>query len=205
MPLSSYPVSAAVAVTEMGRATEFYEGKLGLTAEGDVPDGGRTYACGEQTTLHVFPSAAAQASGATVAGWAVDDLERVVDELTANGVTFEQYHDGPVATDAKASRSWATTRAPGSRIRTATFWRWSSGRETLHARANQDSARALRLSEFPSETRWGRSALVDVGSWRRATTATTLPRFCWTARRWRATRTRSRGHRAADAPARDAG
>ena len=101
MPLSSYPVSAAIAVTEMGRATEFYEGKLGLTAEGDVPDGGRTYACGEQTTLHVFPSAAAQASGATVAGWAVDDLERVVDELTANGVTFEQYHDGPVATDAK--------------------------------------------------------------------------------------------------------
>jgi catechol 2,3-dioxygenase-like lactoylglutathione lyase family enzyme len=101
MPLSSYPVSAAVAVTEMGRARDFYEGRLGLTAGRDDPDGGRTYECGNQTTLHVFPSEAAHGSGATVAGWAVDDVEAVVDELTAKGVSFAQYDEGPVATDAK--------------------------------------------------------------------------------------------------------
>jgi catechol 2,3-dioxygenase-like lactoylglutathione lyase family enzyme len=100
--LSRYPVGAAVAVSDMKRAREFYENKLGLTAQGDDLDGGRTYECGEQTTLHIFPSPAGpHGSEATVAGWAVDDLERIVDELTANGVTFEQYDDAPIRTDDK--------------------------------------------------------------------------------------------------------
>jgi catechol 2,3-dioxygenase-like lactoylglutathione lyase family enzyme len=102
MSLSSYRVGAAIAVSDMNRAKEFYEGKLGFTAAGDDPDGGRSYECAEQTTLHVFPSpAAARASGATVAGWTVDDLEQVVDELTANGVTFERYDDEQISTDEK--------------------------------------------------------------------------------------------------------
>jgi catechol 2,3-dioxygenase-like lactoylglutathione lyase family enzyme len=100
MPLSNYRVGAAVAVSDMNRASEFYEGKLGFTAASDDPDGGRTYECGERTTLHVFPSpAGAGASGATVAGWTVDDLEQLVDELTAAGVTFERYDDPPISTD----------------------------------------------------------------------------------------------------------
>lgn len=55
MSLSDYRVDTAVAVSDMERAREFYEGKLGLSAEGDDPDGGRTYACGAGTSLHVFP------------------------------------------------------------------------------------------------------------------------------------------------------
>jgi catechol 2,3-dioxygenase-like lactoylglutathione lyase family enzyme len=102
MSLSSYRVGAAIAVSDMNRAREFYEGKLGFTAAGDDPDGGRTYECGEQTTLHVFPSpTGAGASGATVAGWTVDDLERVVDELTATDVTFERYDDEQISTNDK--------------------------------------------------------------------------------------------------------
>lgn len=102
MSLSSYRVGAAVAVSDMERAREFYERKLGLTAQGDDLDGGRTYECGERTTLHVFPSPAGlHGSNATIAGWAVDDLERIVDELAANGVTFEQYDDAAIRTDDK--------------------------------------------------------------------------------------------------------
>jgi len=42
-------------------------------------------------SLHVFPSAAyAGGTGATVADWSVDDIEPVVDELTARGVEFER-------------------------------------------------------------------------------------------------------------------
>jgi catechol 2,3-dioxygenase-like lactoylglutathione lyase family enzyme len=100
MPLSNHRVGAAVAVSDMSRAREFYEGKLGLTAAGDDADGGRTYECGEGTALHVFPSpTGARASGATVAGWTVDDLERLVDELTADGVTFERYDGEGITTD----------------------------------------------------------------------------------------------------------
>jgi catechol 2,3-dioxygenase-like lactoylglutathione lyase family enzyme len=102
MSLSSSKVGAAVAVSDMSRARQFYEDKLGLTADGDDPDGGRTYECGDQSTLHVFPSRGhAGPSGATVAGWAVDDLEAVVDELAANGVTFERYDEPGIATNEK--------------------------------------------------------------------------------------------------------
>ena len=55
MALSSYRVGAVVAVSDMKLARDFYEKKLGLTAQGDDPDGGRTYQCGEQTMLHIFP------------------------------------------------------------------------------------------------------------------------------------------------------
>lgn len=101
MGLNDGRVGAAIAVTDMARAVEFYEGKLGLRSRGDDPDGGRTYECGGGTALHVFPSPLAHASGATAAGWVVEDIEGTIDELTANGVTFEQYSDGPFATDEK--------------------------------------------------------------------------------------------------------
>ena len=102
MGLSDGRVGAAIAVSNMERAVEFYEGKLGLRSTGgDDPDGGRTYECGGGTTVHIFPSPLAQASGATAAGWRVDDAEGTIDELISNGVTFEQYSDGPFATDEK--------------------------------------------------------------------------------------------------------
>ena len=65
MSLNDGKVGALIAVADMARAVEFYEGKLGLGSGGDDPDGGRTYECGGGTTLHVF----------------------------------EQYGDGPFATD----------------------------------------------------------------------------------------------------------
>ena len=102
MGLNDSRVGAAIAVSDMDRAVEFYEGKLGLRSTGgEDPDGGRTYECGGGTTLHVFPSPLARASGATAAGWSVEDAEGTIDELISNGVTFEQYSDGPYATDEK--------------------------------------------------------------------------------------------------------
>ena len=101
MSLNDGTVGAAIAVADMARAVEFYEGKLGMRGRGDDPDGGRTYECGGGTTLHVFPSPLSQASGATAVAWVVEDVEGTVDELAANGVTFEQFSDGPFATDEK--------------------------------------------------------------------------------------------------------
>jgi catechol 2,3-dioxygenase-like lactoylglutathione lyase family enzyme len=102
MSLSSYKVSAVVAVSDLTRAKEFYEGKLGLTAdEANQPPGVRRYTCAAGTWLDVYESPDhAGKSTATLVGWNVDDLERVVDELASTGVTFEQY-DEPVKTDEK--------------------------------------------------------------------------------------------------------
>jgi catechol 2,3-dioxygenase-like lactoylglutathione lyase family enzyme len=99
--LSSYRVTAAVAVSDMGRAREFYEGALGLSGGEDSSDGGRTYPCGGRTAIHVYPSVNAGRSMATLAGWEVDDLESMVDELTVRGVTFERYDQPPIVTDEK--------------------------------------------------------------------------------------------------------
>lgn len=100
MSLSNSRVTPAVAVSDMAEARTFYEGKLGLSGGKDEGDGGHTYPCGGGTQIHVYPSATAGTSKATVAAWTVDDVERTVDELTAKGVTFEQYGE-PLNTDEK--------------------------------------------------------------------------------------------------------
>ncbi len=98
MGLSEYRVAAAIAVSDMDRARGFYEGRLGLLVGTDSGDN-VAYRCGEGTVIHVYlsPDHAGKAT-ATLAGWYVDDIEVVVDELTSTGVTFERYDEGPLIT-----------------------------------------------------------------------------------------------------------
>jgi catechol 2,3-dioxygenase-like lactoylglutathione lyase family enzyme len=99
--LSSYKVVAGLAVSDTDRAREFYEGKLGLSVGTDSGDN-VAYRCGEGTVMHVYSSPEhAGKSTATLASWYVDDIERIVDELTSKGVVFERYYEGPIVTDDK--------------------------------------------------------------------------------------------------------
>jgi catechol 2,3-dioxygenase-like lactoylglutathione lyase family enzyme len=92
MGLSRYRVDTQVAVSDMVRAVEFYEGKLGLSAERSGADGSKVYSSGGGTSLVVYPAPdTAGGSTATLATWHVDAVDQMVDELTARGVTFEQY------------------------------------------------------------------------------------------------------------------
>jgi catechol 2,3-dioxygenase-like lactoylglutathione lyase family enzyme len=102
MSLSDYEVRASIAVRDIARATEFYEGRLGLSAEGAPSAESRIYPCGGGTALHVYesPGRAAAATG-TSATWYVPHLERVVDELVAEGVEFERYDDPALRTNEK--------------------------------------------------------------------------------------------------------
>jgi catechol 2,3-dioxygenase-like lactoylglutathione lyase family enzyme len=99
MNMSTGRVRATVAVSDTARARDFYEGKLGLTPQGGGPDGVQIYPCADGTLLQVYesPEHAGKAT-ATVASWSVEDLDAVVDQLTANGVTFARY-DAPVTDD----------------------------------------------------------------------------------------------------------
>jgi catechol 2,3-dioxygenase-like lactoylglutathione lyase family enzyme len=100
MGLSDMQIVPAVAVSDMGRAREFYEGKLGLSGGEEKADGGIRYACGGGTALHVYPSPDnAGKSPATEAAFQVDDIESAVDELAANGVAFEQYDISAIKTN----------------------------------------------------------------------------------------------------------
>ena len=101
MGLSRYKVGAGLAVSDMDRAREFYEAKLGLLVSIDSGDN-LQYRCAEESVIHVYLSPEhAGKSTATLVGWDVDDVERVVDELNARGVTFERYDEGPIVTDEK--------------------------------------------------------------------------------------------------------
>jgi catechol 2,3-dioxygenase-like lactoylglutathione lyase family enzyme len=99
MSLSEYKVAAGLAVSDMDTAREFYEGKLGLLVGIDSGDNVQ-YQCGEGSVMYVYLSPEhAGKSTATLAGWGVDDVERVLEELTLRGVTFERYDEGPIVTD----------------------------------------------------------------------------------------------------------
>ena len=101
MGLSDSRVDPVIAVSDMASAKEFYERKLGLSGGDDQVDGGHTYPCGDGTRIHVYPSPDnAGKSGATLAGWVVDNVEATVEELSAKGVAFEQYGE-PFNTDEK--------------------------------------------------------------------------------------------------------
>jgi catechol 2,3-dioxygenase-like lactoylglutathione lyase family enzyme len=99
MGLSEYKVAAAVAVSGLERARKFYEGKLGLSVSIDLGNNVQ-YQCGEGSVFHVYLSPEhAGKSTAPLAGWGVDDVKEVVDELTSKGVTFERYDEGRITTD----------------------------------------------------------------------------------------------------------
>jgi catechol 2,3-dioxygenase-like lactoylglutathione lyase family enzyme len=101
MGLSRYKVGAGLAVSDMDRARDFYEGKLGLSVSIDSGDNVQ-YRCAEGSVMHVYLSPEhAGKSTATLASWGVDDVERVVDELNTRGVTFDRYDEGPIITDEK--------------------------------------------------------------------------------------------------------
>jgi len=112
MSVRDHPISAVIAVSDMDRAAEFYEGKLGLSPEPtDEPGDERRYVCGGDTAMYVYrsPDHAGKAT-ATMAAWEVDDVERVVDELTAAGIAFEQYEE-PIKTDEKGINTTGDDRA----------------------------------------------------------------------------------------------
>ncbi len=102
MSLSTQNVRTSIAVSDIARAAEFYERKLGLATAELQPDGSRIYACGGDTSLHVYPSPThAGKATATLATWHVADVEQVVDELRSNGVTLERYDDPGLKADEK--------------------------------------------------------------------------------------------------------
>jgi catechol 2,3-dioxygenase-like lactoylglutathione lyase family enzyme len=101
MTLRDSEFFAGIAVDDIDAAERFYGATLGLTVEKPDNPWLRTLrGPGERAVLlyqrpnHVAPEH-------TVLNFPVPDIETAVDELTAAGVVFEQYPDGPVKTNAK--------------------------------------------------------------------------------------------------------
>ena len=92
MSLSRYKLDASIAVSDMARAKEFYEAKLGLSAVRAQADGSQIYAAGGDASLHVYPSPAhAGRSTATLAPGTWTMSSGLSTSSASNGVTFEHY------------------------------------------------------------------------------------------------------------------
>jgi catechol 2,3-dioxygenase-like lactoylglutathione lyase family enzyme len=100
MSLSNAEAVAVVAVKDLAKGKEFYEGKVGLSGGEDQDDGGIQYPVGN-TKFHIYPSENAGGAATTVAYFRVDDVEGTVDELSGNGVSFEKYDSDELKTNEK--------------------------------------------------------------------------------------------------------
>jgi catechol 2,3-dioxygenase-like lactoylglutathione lyase family enzyme len=99
MGLSDYSVEPALAVSDLEVARQFYEHKLGLVP-GEEEEEAVRYPCAGGTRIFIYLSPAnAGKSPATLAGWFVDDLDQMMDELASRGVVFEQYDQPGLKTD----------------------------------------------------------------------------------------------------------
>jgi catechol 2,3-dioxygenase-like lactoylglutathione lyase family enzyme len=100
--LGDKDVMATIAVKNLDAAKRFYGGKIGLELADAQEAGTVSYRTGKSTVL-VYESQYAGTNKATAATWVVgDEVDQVVRDLKAKGVTFEHYdlpgmkHEGDV-------------------------------------------------------------------------------------------------------------
>ncbi|GAA2637543.1 MULTISPECIES: VOC family protein [Streptomyces] len=79
------------AVDDLARAKEFYGTTLGLSVSEDAEMGLLRLDLAGDSTVMVYPKEDYRPATYTILNFPVDDVERVVDELTARGVAFERY------------------------------------------------------------------------------------------------------------------
>jgi catechol 2,3-dioxygenase-like lactoylglutathione lyase family enzyme len=87
--LSKSSVYPTLPTTDLQKSKDFYVNKLGLTVEKESSQG-ILYNVGEHTQLYIYQRPPSHAEH-TLASFDVADIEQTIDELTAKGITFEQY------------------------------------------------------------------------------------------------------------------
>jgi predicted enzyme related to lactoylglutathione lyase len=89
--LDKYPVTATLPATDIKRAKQFYTEKLGLKVEMEDPSPAVMFKAGKNTMLYVYQRGSATKAEHTAAAFRVDNIEKVMQELKAKGLMFEEY------------------------------------------------------------------------------------------------------------------
>ena len=88
--LQDCPMYSYIPAKDVARARRFYEEKVGLRAKEET-NGGVVYEFGGGTAAFLFPTPNAGTSQASQAFWDVKDVDKLIGELKARGVKFENY------------------------------------------------------------------------------------------------------------------
>jgi catechol 2,3-dioxygenase-like lactoylglutathione lyase family enzyme len=86
---------ASFSVNDLQKAKDFYQQTLGLKVD-ESKEGLELHP--GNTSVFIYPKPNHQPATFTVLNFLVEDIDRAVDELEQNGVTFEQY-EGSIKTD----------------------------------------------------------------------------------------------------------
>jgi catechol 2,3-dioxygenase-like lactoylglutathione lyase family enzyme len=95
--LKAAPLYSYVPVSDLARAQEFYEKRLGL-GPGRAMGPGLSFQCGFGTAFFMYPSPGAGTNRASTAFWKVGDIDAVVAWLKSRGVVFEEYDQADMKT-----------------------------------------------------------------------------------------------------------
>jgi catechol 2,3-dioxygenase-like lactoylglutathione lyase family enzyme len=88
--LHGFPMYAYLPASDLARAREFYETKLGFQPAQEH-NGGVVYRFADRTACFLYPTPNAGTSKASQAFWSVEDVDSLILALKARGVVFEDY------------------------------------------------------------------------------------------------------------------
>jgi catechol 2,3-dioxygenase-like lactoylglutathione lyase family enzyme len=94
MLLGNTDAIVTIAVRDLDVAKKFYEGTLGLHPSKEQEEGSLAYES-PKSTIFVYVSQYAGTNQATAVTWIVDDVDGIVRDLKAKGVSFEHYPELP--------------------------------------------------------------------------------------------------------------
>jgi catechol 2,3-dioxygenase-like lactoylglutathione lyase family enzyme len=91
MSLAHSGVALMLPVTDVDRATRFYEKSLGLELTGTNEEGSALFAVGSDAQLVLLPRPESRPSESTAMSFEVDDIAAEIRDLEERGVAFEDY------------------------------------------------------------------------------------------------------------------
>jgi predicted enzyme related to lactoylglutathione lyase len=91
MSLNQYPMAAMIPVADVDRAMKFYTEMLGLEPDPDAPEGATILRSADGTRVNIYPAPSAGQAAHTLVSWVVPDIRATAAELTAKGLTLEEY------------------------------------------------------------------------------------------------------------------
>jgi len=109
--LHDFPIFAYIPASNLARARQFYEAKLGLRPK-EVSPGGVVFEFAGGTAAFLYETPNAGTSRASQAFWSVPDVDGLIRSLKTKGVVFEDYDlpgersaEGAI-TDGGAKAAW---------------------------------------------------------------------------------------------------
>jgi catechol 2,3-dioxygenase-like lactoylglutathione lyase family enzyme len=99
--LKDSPIFSTFAVDDVAKAKRFYGDTLGLDVRDAEMEGLIEIHSGNRPPVTVYPKPDHKPAVFTVLNFPVDDVEQVVDSLTAAGVRFEHYDTPDMKTNQK--------------------------------------------------------------------------------------------------------